>query len=538
MSVGAPSEARPAPSGPDSSLGSHRGSAALAGLVSAALALGLSELAAGLVVGAPSLVVAVGAVVIDGVPPPVKDLAIAVFGVHDKTALVVGTLVLAGCFGAGLGVLARRGLWKGGVGFAGFAALGTLAAVRDPQASPVLAAVTAAVAAGAGVALLASLLSRAGHSTAARAEPGGEEPAAEVMRPRGDRRAFLQLAAGAGAAAALTGGGGRLLATRNAAAAARDRVALPRPATPLGAPPGAATLDVDGISPLFTPNEDFFRIDTALTIPRVDPANWRLRVTGMVERPLSLSYDDLLGLPQVEADVTLLCVSNEVGGNLVGNARWTGVRLSDLLERAGVRLGATQVVGRSVDGWTSGFPTELALDGREALLALGMNGEPLPLRHGFPARLVVPGLYGYVSATKWLASVELTTWEAFDAYWVPRGWSKTGPVKTQSRIDVPARGRSVAPGPVAVAGVAWAGIRGVSRVEVAVDDGDWQPARLADQLGEATWRQWVWEWDAPPGRHSLTVRATDGAGAVQPSLRRPPAPDGATGHHRVTVDVA
>jgi DMSO/TMAO reductase YedYZ molybdopterin-dependent catalytic subunit len=312
---------------------------------------------------------------------------------------------------------------------------------------------------------------------------------------------------------------------------------LARPRRPLPPLPAAADLGIEGLPPFQTPNADFYRIDTALTVPQVDPATWRLRVTGMVDRELELTFDDLLGRPLVEADVTLTCVSNEVGGGLIGNARWLGARLADLLEEAGVQPGATQLVGRSVDGFTVGFPTEVALDGREALVAVGMNGEPLPIEHGFPARLVVPGLYGYVSATKWLAEIELTTWEAFDAYWVPRGWAKEGPIKTQSRIDVPASLAAVPAGPTAVAGVAWAPTRGIERVEVQVDDGRWAPARLAAPVGEDTWRQWVYEWDATPGGHTLRVRATDGTGQLQTEERAEPIPDGASGWHTIQVRV-
>lgn len=534
MSVDAPSEARPEPVGTDDPGRAGRSRAALAGLVAAVVALGFSELLAGLVRRIPSLVLAVGARVVDGVPPVVKDLAIAVFGVRDKAALIAGTVLLACAAGAALGVAARRGLGHGVAGFGAFAAVGALAASRDPQASTLLAALSAAAAAAVGIGVLRLLLTRAGTVTA----PPETRSDAEAMVPRGNRRVFLQVAAGAAAAGALATAGGRFLSRREALGAARSRVVLPPSAAPLGPAAPGTSIEVAGISPLFTPTEDFFRIDTALSIPRIDPATWRLGVTGMVDRPLSMSFDELLSIPQVEADVTLSCVSNEVGGNLVGNARWTGVRLADVLERAGVRVGATQLVGRSVDGWTSGFPTELAVDGRDALIAVGMNGGPLPLRHGFPARLVVPGLYGYVSATKWLAEIELTTWEAFDAYWVPRGWAKEGPIRTQSRIDVPARGRQLTAGRVPVAGVAWAGVRGIDAVEVSVDSGPWQPARLADELAVPTWRQWVWEWEAAPGRHTLSVRATDGNGTVQTADRSRPAPDGATGHHSVTVDVA
>ena len=292
-----------------------------------------------------------------------------------------------------------------------------------------------------------------------------------------------------------------------------------------------------GASPLLTPLDRFYRIDTALVVPDVDLDRWRLRITGMVDRPISLSYDDLAALPQVEADITLCCVSNEVGGRLIGTARWQGVPLQDLLDRAGVQPGATQLVGRSVDGFTAGFPTAVLADGRRALVALAMGGEPLPLRHGFPARLVVPGLYGYVSATKWLEELELTTLDGFDAYWVPRGWAKEGPIKSSARIDVPRGGQRLAPGRQAVAGVAWAPTKRIERVEVQVDDGPWMVADLGPELSADTWRQWVWSWEAPAGEHTLRVRAVDGTGAAQDIRDRPPAPDGATGLHRIKVQV-
>ncbi len=278
-----------------------------------------------------------------------------------------------------------------------------------------------------------------------------------------------------------------------------------------------------------TPNDDFYRIDTALVVPQVEPADWSLRVDGMVDTPFELTFDELLAMPMVEETVTLACVSNDVGGDLVGNAVWQGVPLAAVLERAGVQPGATQLVGTSVDGWTCGFPTELALDGRPALLAVGMNGEALPVRHGFPVRVVVAGLYGYVSATKWVSQLTLTTWEDFDGYWVPRGWSKTGPIKTQSRIDVPRSGRRVPAGSTPIAGVAWAPTRGISKVEVQVDGGGWREARLGDAVSDTTWVQWALDWDATEGEHEIVVRATDGTGETQTSEPARPDPDGATG---------
>ena len=292
---------------------------------------------------------------------------------------------------------------------------------------------------------------------------------------------------------------------------------------------------IAGIAPLITPNEDFYLIDTALSYPQIDPADWSLRIHGMVDREVEISFEELLDLGLVQEQVTLSCVSNRVGGRLVGNAEWVGVPLATVLDQAGVQPGATQIVGRSVDRWTAGFPTEVALDGRVAMVAVQMNGEPLPISHGFPARLVVAGLYGYVSATKWLSDIELTTWEAFDGYWIPRGWSKEGPIKTQSRIDVPRRDSTIDPGPTAIAGVAWAPSRAIEKVEVQVDDEDWVEAELSRETTINSWRQWMVTWNATPGEHQVRVRATDGTNTTQTSETSDPAPDGATGWHTIQV---
>jgi hypothetical protein len=286
------------------------------------------------------------------------------------------------------------------------------------------------------------------------------------------------------------------------------------------------------------PNDRFYRIDTALLVPSVDVATWSLRVHGLVERETTLTWDELLALPMFEQYVTIACVSNKVGGDLVGNAKWTGVRLREVLDIAGVSSSASQLVGRSVDGFTAGMPTAWVMDpAREPMIAVRMNGEPLPPAHGFPARLIVPGLYGYVSATKWLSELELTTLENFDGYWVPLGWSKEAPILTQSRIDTPQGGSSVGAGRVPIAGIAWAPDRGISRVEVAID-GSWREAELSTPISDATWVQWVVPWDATPGRHEIVVRATDGTGEVQENRPTPPAPDGARGWHAIQVDVS
>lgn len=340
-------------------------------------------------------------------------------------------------------------------------------------------------------------------------------------------------------AAAVLASGSRSLRSRSNAAEARDELAARLQADgPITTAPTGLETTVEGLTPLVQPNDRFYKIDTTLFSPRVDPDGWTLRIDGMVDRPLEFTLDQLFERELVERPVTLSCVSNEVGGSLVGNAVWRGIPLAELLDEAGVQEGATQVVGRSVDGWDCGFPTELVYDGREALVALTMNGEPLPIDHGFPARLVVSGLYGYVSATKWLESITLTTWADFDGYWIPRGWSKEGPVKTQSRIDVPRDGRPIPPGRVAIAGIAWAPSLGIRQVEVQIDDGPWVAAELGDEMSDDTWRQWVHPWDATPGGHVIRCRATDGTGETQTDVRTRPDPNGASGWHTIRVSVA
>jgi DMSO/TMAO reductase YedYZ molybdopterin-dependent catalytic subunit len=344
----------------------------------------------------------------------------------------------------------------------------------------------------------------------------------------GDRRTFLKLSGSFALGATAMAVGGRALAGRLTAASAREAVAFPTAASTFPPLPSGVELGVDGIAPFVTPEAEFYRVDTALVVPQVQPDTWDLRVTGMVERPLTLTYDDLLGRDLIEADITLTCVSNTVGGNLVGHARWTGIPLSELLDEAGVDPGADQIVGRSVDGYTAGFPVAAAYD-RDALLVVGMNGEPLPIERGFPARLIVPGLYGYVSATKWLAEIELTRFADFDQYWVPRGWDEEAPIKTMARIDVPRSFSSVEAGTVDVGGVAWAQTRGISMVEVRVDDGEWEEAELGEVPGDDTWRQWRFRWEATEGSHRITVRATDGTGELQTDERADPFPNGASG---------
>jgi DMSO/TMAO reductase YedYZ molybdopterin-dependent catalytic subunit len=295
---------------------------------------------------------------------------------------------------------------------------------------------------------------------------------------------------------------------------------------------------LNGLSPFVTKNQDFYRVDTAIVVPQVDPKQWTLRIHGLVDRPIELTYDDLMKMPLTEADVTLTCVSNEVGGPYAGHARWLGVRMPEVLRQAGLRSDADMLLSTSADGFTCGTPVDVVMDGRNALFAIAMNGEALPVEHGFPVRQVVPGLYGYVSATKWVVDIKATRFDADEAYWTPRGWAAKGPIKTQSRIDLPKPGDSVSAGRTVIAGVAWAQHTGVDAVEVRVDRGEWRQARLAAVPGPDTWRQWAYDWDATPGEHTIQVRATDAAGRTQVEQLAPPAPDGATGWHTITVNVA
>lgn len=500
-----------------------RGISALAGVAAGVAALGAGELLAGLLPGAVSPIIAVGDLVIALQPAGAKDFVVALFGEADKLVLnlAVGLVALAGA--ALIGIVARRSRTLATIGFGIGGILALVAGLREPLAEPLGTLVVAFAAVAVAIGAYELLVGIAGR------EPAVEMPDWGRRRVIGGSVALMGVALAGG----LTG---RFLAQgRASTTGARS---LPPPAEPAPSPPPGAELPNLDITPIVTPNSDFYRIDTALLVPRPNIDEWRLRMTGMVDRELTFTYDELLAMPFFEQYVTIACVSNEVGGGLVGNARWTGVRLKELFAQAGVRPEASQVVGRSVDGFTVGFPLAHALaDDREPMVAVGMNGEPLPANHGFPARLIVPGLFGYVSATKWLAEIELTTWEAFDAYWVPLGWSKQGPILTQSRIDTPRNFDRLSPGTIPVAGVAWAPDRGISAVEVRIDDGPWHAAELSTPISDATWVQFVYRWEATSGEHRIAVRATDGTGEVQTDERTPPAPDGARGHHTIGVTV-
>jgi DMSO/TMAO reductase YedYZ molybdopterin-dependent catalytic subunit len=538
---------------------------ALAGAIAAGVSIAISELIAGLIAGAPSLVVAIGQLVIDLQPKGAKDLVVSLFGTNDKLALTLLIVIVALVIACAVGVAGDRDIRRADVGFGVFGLVALYAASRLPLVTLPLAIITTLLAVGGGLWAIRFLYERlriaeptppqrsASSRSARGAFAAAGTSAADAKRlrrlglaapdagsgmPTWDRRSFLIGSASLAGAAVVAGGAGRYL-LQSRAAAAPPVAAIPKPAITVAPLTPAESISVPGITPLVVPNGNFYRIDTALIPPRVAAATWKLTVKGMVDHVVTLDYNEITTLPLFEQYVTIQCVSNVVGGNLVGNTLWTGVHLRDVLAMAGVQAGATQIVGRSVDGFTAGFPTEWAMDpSRDPMIALEMNREALPIEHGYPARLIVPGLYGYVSATKWLTEIELTTLEAFDGYWVPLGWSKLGPILTQSRIDVPGYGATIPAGDTVIAGVAWAPDRGVSRVEVSIDGGTWQPCTLSQAISKATWLQWELRCAATSGQHTIAVRATDGTGVVQTADLSEQAPDGARGHHTIPVNVS
>ena len=503
------------------------------GLASAATALGAAHLVAGLVGRAEaSPIVAVGSASIDLVPRWLKDVAIDTFGTADKLVLVLVVTVVVGGLAIAVGTASLRRPRVGYASLVLLAAIGAVTALTRPNAEPIdaLPAVTGAVAGAVTLKLLR-------HRLLGAVEPGeGATDPAPAPDPV-SRRRFLVGGAVAFGAAAVAGVTGQFLSRRSEAVASRARVSVPTGVAAAPPVPSGAELGVEGMTPFITPNADFYRIDTALIVPTVIAEEWSLRVHGMVERELTLDFEALMARPLIERDVTLACVSNEIGGGLIGNARWIGAPLADLLAEAGIDPAATQLVSTSDDGFTAGTPVSAVTDGRDAMLAVAMNGEPLPIEHGFPVRMVVPGLYGYVSATKWVVDLELTTFDAFDPYWIRRGWAEQAPIKTQSRIDTPANGADAPTGEVVIAGVAWAPHVGISRVEVRVDEGPWAEADLATEDTIDTWRQWRITVPLEVGNRTVQVRATDGDGAVQTAQRAEPFPDGATGQHSIAIHV-
>ncbi|HKS48368.1 MAG TPA: molybdopterin-dependent oxidoreductase [Amycolatopsis sp.] len=501
----APAEAPSKPSKP---------TAALIGVLALVAALGAGHLAAAFVGINASPYLAVGNAAIDLTPTWLKDFAAGTFGTADKTVLLAGMAVVMGLLAIVAGLISRSKPMPGQLLIGVFGVFGIIAVYTRPDLGQV--SLIAPV-----VSLLAGVLVfRALHRAASA-----------PIAPSSSRRRFLF--AGVALGAGLAGGGGQLLGSRKDVEGSRGAVGPLVPARTAPAIPADADFARLGTPTFITSNRDFYRIDTALVVPQVRAEDWSLRIHGMVDKEVTYSYADIRDRPLVERVLTLCCVSNPVGGSYISNAKFIGVDLADLLTEAGVRPGAEQLFSTSVDGFTAGTPVPAVVDpGRGAMLAIGMNGEPLPVEHGFPARLVVPGLYGFVSATKWVTDLELTTWDARKAYWLQRGWAEQAPIKTESRIDAPS---GAAPaGKVRVAGIAWAQHTGIAKVEARLDNGPWQEATLSAEVTDDAWRMWWTVFDATPGSHTATVRATDRSGYTQTDQVADVVPDGATGWHTIT----
>jgi DMSO/TMAO reductase YedYZ molybdopterin-dependent catalytic subunit len=589
--------------GPSPVRGALAGSGALVGIVTTLVALGAAQLVAAVLsspIGAP--VSAVGELSINHTPAAVKNFAIREFGSSDKTVLVWGIRAVLIIFAVVIGILAIRRLWQGMVGLAVFAAIGVYAALSQPT-SKGTDALPSLIGAAVGAFALRYFASRAARLIAdgrfgsgtrqlgsaqpgpaqprqvqpgpgadwvpppatppgppqpGAGQPGAGQPGAakplpgpvwRQIEPSGtkagdlvpDRRRFLYGSAAAAAVSLIAYAGGSWLAESRDVNAIQHALKLPAPAKPAPPLPPGTDLHIPGLSSFITPNSTFYRVDTALVLPEIAPASWQLRIHGMVRKELVLSFEDLIKRPLMEDYITLCCVSNPVAGPYIGNAKWLGASLRSLLQEAGIKAGASQLLATSSDGFTSGSPVQLAMEsGRDSMLAVAMNDAALPVEHGFPVRQVIPGLYGYVSACKWIVDIEVTTYESAQAYWVPRGWSAQAPIKTESRIDVPTGANPIKAGTrVAIAGVAWAQHKGIEAVEVRIGNGPWQQATLAAVPDLDCWRQWVYEWDASvgPGSYLIEARATDKTGYTQTALQEPPEPNGASGYPSVQVSV-
>jgi DMSO/TMAO reductase YedYZ molybdopterin-dependent catalytic subunit len=500
----------PVPRGVEAS----RGLLALAGVIAAAAGIALSQAAASALRAESSPVEAVAAAVRDLTPGPIALFLIHLVGAADKPLLLGGTAtVVLGICGYAASWMRRFPLAPDVVFFL-LAGVGLVSVLRLPR--PGIAA---------SLALMIGFVTWIVALRLLTAPLLGEVPGEEAADLR--RRDFLIRSAWVVGGVALLTVAGRIAGSgRRQVEQARRLLRLP---VKHGVVPAGAAIGVPGIEPWRTPNGDFYIIHTALAPPSISPQDWQLRIHGMVDREITIGYQDLIDRSMTEAWITLCCVSNEVGGDLIGNAWWSGVLVRELLAEAGVKPGANAVLQTSRDGWNCGTPLAALTDDRNAMLAVAMNGQPLPLQHGFPVRMVVPGLYGYVSATKWLVDLEVTTFEKFSAFWTERGWSEKGPVKTQSRVDVPANGATVKAGPVRIGGSAWAQHTGIAKVEYQLDGAEWQEAELGRVPGEDTWVQWSATVDVEKGEHRVVVRATDRSGYTQTSVRTDVVPDGASG---------
>ncbi|WP_207345535.1 molybdopterin-dependent oxidoreductase [Arthrobacter sp. E3] len=511
---------------------------ALAGVVAAGILFASAQLVSVFFGPASAPLTSVGSTFIDFTPAWLKDFAIATFGTNDKMVLLISMGVAAALLSAVAGIVARRHFRVGAALVVVFALVMAAAIITRSGAGiadlfPLL------------VGTIAGLLSLrfltpepkiAHEQTQAQPLQAGQQ-AANVDST--SRRSFLlRTVALAGVAVVAGVAGSALSTTRNAVRQVREALKLPSAKIKAVALPAGVQAPVEGVTPFVTPNSDFYRIDTALVVPEIDPAKWELRVHGMVEEEITLSFDELLAQDLIESYVTLTCVSNVVGGNLAGNAKWLGYPIRELLARAKPKAGADMVLSTSIDGFSASTPLPILQDDRDAMLAVGMNGEPLPLQHGFPVRMVVPGLYGFVSATKWVVDLEVTTFAENAGYWTSRGWSSHGPIKTASRVEVPRALARIPAGKVSIGGSAWAQTKGISKVEIQLDDGPWLAATLAAEASVDTWRQWSYVWEnAPAGNHKVRVRAYDVGNELQTEDQAPPAPDGSSGWHSISFTV-
>lgn len=502
---------------------------ALAGLLATAAGVGVATGVAAVLKGVPSPILSVGNQAVDQAPPFLKEFAVKNFGTNDKPILIGGVVATLAIIVIVAGIIGRTKprLAFGVIGLVGLVAVGAASIDRTATANRAVTMIPSVLA------LIITLVALYFFLDSLRfVRKSGDE-----LPPGFNRRRFLQAALGTGALIVVGGAVGKLFGNA-AAAASRAGITIRRPANAAPAIPSGTEVDLKGIKPYITPNRDFYRVDTALSIPDVPAEGWTLRVHGMVDKELNLSFRDLMNMALVERRITLTCVSNEVGGPYVGNATWIGVPIKDILEMAGVKGDADAIKTTSADDWTCGTPLQAVTDKRNAIIAIGMNGEPLPLAHGFPARMVVPGLYGYVSATKWLVDIEVTRFADFKAYWSTRDYSEQAPIKMSSRIDVPRSFASVPKNSVRIGGSAWAQATGIKRVEIKIDNGDWVDADLGTEDNIETWRQWSYTWDqATTGRHTATVRATDADGKTQTSERARIRPNGTTGWHSVQFTV-
>lgn len=496
------------------------------GVVSTLLGMAAAHLVASLLTPSASPVLAVGSQVIDLTPTPLKEWAIRQFGSADKLILVGSVIVVVLILAGVAGVLARRRLAYGAGLLVALVLLAAAAAVNQGGVTDLLPSIVAAVV---GVASLWWLHGKA-SATKAGADPA---PAASTSGATPSRRGVLIAAGALAAAAAVLGGAGRFITNLRSG---NVDIALPEPTSPAGDFPDGISDEFSDITPLRIDNADFYRVDTRLDTPVIDQDSWTLTIDGDVEREVTLTFDDLLEMDLIERDITLTCVSNSVGGEFVGGARWLGVRLTDLLDLAGVGDKADQIYTTDFDGMTISTPLDLATDGRDSMIAIGMNGEALPRAHGFPARMIVPGLYGFISATKWITRITLTTYAEKSAYWTDRDWATDAPIKISARIDTPQPLAQLATGETVIGGVAWAQQSGgVDKVQVRVDGGAWQDAEMGPEVNNDYWRQWYFRWDATEGGHSIAARAISGDGTTQTPARAMPFPDGASGIHEFRV---